>query len=486
MLFLIKSRNILFLLLTFLFLSCITNNTILFVIPQEEQKEKPLLNVDFAKPEISIVKDLITLHLPNIIEKNNLLEIEESSLPISKIDEAQSVVADVKLVAKSETATTHIDSVSNIEETLESENDSVLKTEEEKVLKLEEESEISESQNNITSKDDLPYDTNEASKENIAEVKMEDDLALKNPISEDEKSNDIIYYGVINDDIEITLAKSGWIYAKSSEPALKFVSRYLVDNLSIFKFKSDVEGVFVADFLLQDLFNGINQNTQVKFVIKSANIQNVSVKNTSDIQDEILIYDDYSLADELYSEKKFNEALDEYLKRYKNGNPLVNMRIANLSFQKGLEDEAFNFWHKNLVSKDNSFFTPSLMAAIESALKNKSIEKIKKLFPFYLISDDELFDQYFNDFENFFFSENNAEFSLHLMNEFINRNSEKALSAEVLFSMAQLYEKEGKLRDERKAIEYYELILSLYPASIYWEKAGKRIKYLKHNFIYIR
>jgi len=52
-----------------------------------------------------------------------------------------------------------------------------------------------------------------------------------------------------------------------------------------------------------------------------------------------------------------------------------------------------------------------------------------------------------------------------------------------LFQLGQLYEKDSEIQNITKAIEQYTLLINNYPASSYWDKANKRIIYLKRFYM---
>ncbi|MDC7225824.1 MAG: hypothetical protein PQJ61_03555 [Spirochaetales bacterium] len=57
---------------------------------------------------------------------------------------------------------------------------------------------------------------------------------------------------------------------------------------------------------------------------------------------------------------------------------------------------------------------------------------------------------------------------------------------ELLFELAGIYETCPEIRDERKAVEYYKIIVDNYPISNYWAEAKAKIIYLERTYIYIR
>lgn len=57
---------------------------------------------------------------------------------------------------------------------------------------------------------------------------------------------------------------------------------------------------------------------------------------------------------------------------------------------------------------------------------------------------------------------------------------------DVLYFLGKLYEAPGPLRDERRAVEFYDRAVRGYPGSSYWHRAQERSRYLKRNYIHIR
>ncbi|MDC7126823.1 MAG: hypothetical protein PQJ46_14725, partial [Spirochaetales bacterium] len=57
---------------------------------------------------------------------------------------------------------------------------------------------------------------------------------------------------------------------------------------------------------------------------------------------------------------------------------------------------------------------------------------------------------------------------------------------ELIYYLANLYEKSENCRDERKAAELYNLIVKKYPLSLHWEDSRTRFKFIERNYIYIR
>lgn len=93
------------------------------------------------------------------------------------------------------------------------------------------------------------------------------------------------------------------------------------------------------------------------------------------------------------------------------------------------------------------------------------------------INTDELLDNAIKLYQEGLYSEAND-----LLTEFfeyaINRQDE------ALFLQGQLLETDSPLKDIKSAIQTYELLIKNYPASIYWNDANKRIKYLR-KFYYL-
>ena len=56
----------------------------------------------------------------------------------------------------------------------------------------------------------------------------------------------------------------------------------------------------------------------------------------------------------------------------------------------------------------------------------------------------------------------------------------------IYFMLAELYRDCSEIRDERRAVEYYGMIVDLYPVSEYWERAKQKKAYLERTYIHIR
>lgn len=69
------------------------------------------------------------------------------------------------------------------------------------------------------------------------------------------------------------------------------------------------------------------------------------------------------------------------------------------------------------------------------------------------------------------------------LNKYINNSSDNR--DEALYLLGQLYESDGPLKNIKEAINTYETLCDNYPASNYWDKANKRIIYLKRFYINI-
>jgi len=54
------------------------------------------------------------------------------------------------------------------------------------------------------------------------------------------------------------------------------------------------------------------------------------------------------------------------------------------------------------------------------------------------------------------------------------------------FTLAQMYEGEGEVKDMKKALFYYERVRDQFPFSPYWEEADYKSRYIRRNFFEIR
>lgn len=81
------------------------------------------------------------------------------------------------------------------------------------------------------------------------------------------------------------------------------------------------------------------------------------------------------------------------------------------------------------------------------------------------------------------FSLKNYSNAFDALTKYINNSSDNR--DEALYLLGQLYESDGPLKNIKEAINTYETLCDNYPASNYWDKANKRIIYLKRFYINI-
>lgn len=75
-----------------------------------------------------------------------------------------------------------------------------------------------------------------------------------------------------------------------------------------------------------------------------------------------------------------------------------------------------------------------------------------------------------------------------LIEEYL-QSKESASSLEMdrwYFALAQMYERDGDVKDIKKALYYYEKVRDQFPFSPYWEEADYRSRYIRRNFFEIR
>ena len=79
------------------------------------------------------------------------------------------------------------------------------------------------------------------------------------------------------------------------------------------------------------------------------------------------------------------------------------------------------------------------------------------------------------------FTQKDYKSALNSINEYLSNSKDKR--DEALFLQGQILEAKSDVQDIAKAIDSYTTLTKNYPASKYWDKANKRIIYLKRFYL---
>ena len=194
---------------------------------------------------------------------------------------------------------------------------------------------------------------------------------------------------------------------------------------------------------------------------------------------------DYRAAIRMLRSGRDDEALEEYLRQYIEGDPDIDNTIADLSFSLRKYDLAEDFWEKNL-SLDSPYRDLAMygMFRVGVAVKNQRtydllLEEIMEL---------DLPEKGRALIEAALFQEEAGNFNevIYLFEVVLDEYSFDVKADFACFKLATLYETVSDVKNIQKAYGYYERVFLDYPASIYWEPAVERMEYIDRHFLRIR
>ncbi len=297
-------------------------------------------------------------------------------------------------------------------------------------------------------------------------------------------------FALLEDTITVSLRGEGWIYTgeKNDKEGLTFLSREPTDETSDFLFQAARKDIFILEFqkhiaeagetyLKQVTVTVVEEDTFAELISSSGGV------NLGSTHGEVK--GDYSLAERLYRNHRFADALEEYIERYKPGNPSINRRIAELSFSLKQYHRASSYWQKNMSFK-GKIYDQAVHGIVKAAVALKDQETLD----LYL---EEFIQIESVDIRNTLLEATEMEIEYGFLMTAVELLETYALKYPrgddvdyVYFTLGTLYEKKSNIQDVEKAINYYTIVTEEFPASQYWLQAEDRKKYLKRAFLQIR
>ncbi|MEW5816865.1 MAG: outer membrane protein assembly factor BamD [Spirochaetota bacterium] len=290
------------------------------------------------------------------------------------------------------------------------------------------------------------------------------------------------------DTIGITMDRRGWLYLGESggKDGIAFISRTIDSSSTAFIFKAEKRGQYRLLFQYQDMGKSTVENEQVIVsVLEKTESENVlAAQKTPAKEEKSESPVDYSIAERLFKDSRYQDALREYLRIYRENDPYLNNRIAELYVLLDKYINAEEYWFKNL-NEDNAYRNLALRGLIKSSAKRKA---------------EDIFDKYLNDFlrireisikdelaeaAEFQKGAGRLQTASTLLFEYLARYPDDKKIDWIYFSLGQIFEMESEIRDIRRSKEYYNKIINSYPTSMYWDKANERIMYLNRHFFQI-
>ena len=348
--------------------------------------------------------------------------------------------------------------------------------------------------------------TPDQSAERIAAVPTSTAASVKpsvpvEPVSVGERAGPVemprLIFARPGDQVSVVLMGQSWLFVGMSPqtPGLRFIRREVDDQATSFIFSASDLGAWSALFQEQDNSSGAVREERIAFEILGGDefVQAVSgsqsdpVSQTSSpllgVGPEDALY---AVAERMIEEGRTSDGLAEYLRTYREGDPTINERIARIAASQGMNDLASTFWEKNLFSSDSGFAEAAGVEIVNIARETEDygllvtyadsvIEVLGKTIRADMIEIAEYLSEQG-------LTADSARIYDSLLGNFpIHRENDR-----ILFALGQLYESKSDIQDERIAADAYRKLIDEHPASLYWEEARERLRFLERFFLQVR
>lgn len=346
-----------------------------------------------------------------------------------------------------------------------------------------------ESTNNLEEVSEEDLITNVIEDEEVIIVENQDDDEVENLLEETENQEDSIESTDTNDEVELieedegpdpeeskliiptrSLSVNKLEYIDVTYPGKGWVFMGLTDNSKSLIYLGRKIGSNDTKFTLQ----ARNSGTYVLHFYKNDSLTNEYLDDYL----EIIISEEKSTDKKHVEAPKYVPLLPEQKKAYIEKKAAEALRI---------ETEKTSDIQENTEKKESITVPEKKQQIIEEPKVEKEIpqktEKIDSVEVQPEVKTEEPIvdsNQLYNEAMTAYKSNDlvNAEQKLLQGIEYATSGKDK-----YLYWLGQIYEKESPLQNINKAIEEYTLLVNNYPASSYWEKANKRIIYLKRFYI---
>ena len=296
----------------------------------------------------------------------------------------------------------------------------------------------------------------------------------------------------IGDEIEIVLDGAGYLFlgfADRQTDSMAFKNRTVKDGKTSFMFKALKLGTWDLDFQQQDTATGTTRVEGVRVVVLeeadfAAAVQRQTSGQTSDVLSAIET-GRVEWAEKLVSLGKARQAIGEYLKGYREGNPDLNDRIAVLYSTTDDGAAAEKYWKKN-VGAAAPYGDRAVVGLARLAIARNDLDGYLAWHRQLLAVTAEPIGDVLVDAALAARKQGDAGLGIDLLAEYGRRYPEGDRRDEVAFVTAQLLEAESPFRDLKRARDLYEALLRQFPESAHAAEAAERLRYLDRHFFTVR
>lgn len=304
------------------------------------------------------------------------------------------------------------------------------------------------------------------------------------------------------DSVAIDLEGKGWLYLGLPEKSrgVSLASSESDERRTTFTFKAQELGEYDLPFQLQDNAQGTARSETVRLRVLPEEQFRAELARTTETTPASVDPARLRKAEELFGAGAYDQALPEYLGLYREGDPLLNDRLAAIYAAQGEPGAAAKYFEKNL-SAPAPYGERAVLGLVRAGLQRGDRQQVLDRVPALLelrAGGPELLAV-----ARFLAPPAGpkggpsgsapppvpaADYSaaFDLLSEYLRRYPREPGLAQALFQLAQLYEQESPLRDFRKARAYYQKVYDDFPESKQAVEARKRILYLDRHFFNVQ
>ncbi len=298
-------------------------------------------------------------------------------------------------------------------------------------------------------------------------------------------------YAREGDDLQIGLDGPGFLFLgfpdrSPNGDGMSFKGKDTRDGKTWFSFKALKLGTYDLDFLRQDNSTGTSSKETVRVhVVSDADFSAAVAQGTQQPAASTEAAGDPAFAAKLTSLGQYDAAIAELLKGYREGNPDLNDRIAQLYLRTGAYDAAGKYFSRNLAEQ-GQYGDSAVLGLTQIAVAQKDQPELLSLLKRLLAVKAPGLEETLIAAARLERDKQEAGLGIDLASEYISRYPDGQWRDEADYVLAQLLELDSQFRDLARARATYKEILDRFPESLFASRARARIGYIDRHFFEIR
>jgi tetratricopeptide (TPR) repeat protein len=295
-----------------------------------------------------------------------------------------------------------------------------------------------------------------------------------------------LVYAKPGDQVSVHLDRQGWVYLGEDRrrSGVNYVSRHILDGSTQFVFEAEELGDYILRFQYQDLSEGVLREEGIRLSVVQEDAFRRAVASGTQESSEPRT-SPLTRARNLAAEGRHAEAVELSESAVGRLSPEDMHRLAELYHGLGRIEPAVRLWRENLEADGewSQRAAAGILAAAPAANDRQAFQDALDASP----------DAYLRIPPKDLVLASEKASAWGLVSQAI-RMLEHALASqrgfdtddEAYYLLARLYEQDTPLRNARKALELYTVIVEDMRRSRRWEAARERKLYLERHFFHVR